>query len=72
MGKFQSNALWPEGVHSSNYGDNISTGTHYSVGAAETVCQRLVAEGFRGQKEHFPIMTWVSPVQQPPKLPEIK
>ena len=67
---FQSNALWPKGVCSSMYGDGISTDTHMTRAQAEAVCRALEREGFGGERKHFPLKTWVSPVQQPPQIPE--
>lgn len=67
--KFQSNALWPEGVCSSMYGDNISTDTHSSIEAARGVCNGLRREGFGGERKHFPLLTWISEPQQPPVVP---
>lgn len=67
--KHQSNALWPAGVCSSMYGDNISTDTHPTIEHAQAVCEALEREGFGGERKHFPLRTWVSDVQQPPQLP---
>lgn len=67
--QFQSNALWPAGVCSSMYGDNISTDTHATREEAEGVCRGLRREGFAGEGRHFPIRTWVSGVQDPPVIP---
>lgn len=66
----QSNALWPKGVCSTMYGDNISTDTHPTQRHAEAVCRALEREGFGGERKHFPLKTWVSAVQQPPQIPE--
>jgi hypothetical protein len=66
---YQSNALWPEGVCSSVYGDSISTDTHPTREAAEAVCRALQREGFGGDGKHFPRVVWVSGVQQPPVVP---
>jgi hypothetical protein len=60
MGKYKSNAEWPPGVCSSMYGDNISTDEHDTFEAAQAVCDGLKKEGFGGQREYFPIRTWVS------------
>lgn len=65
----QSNALWPDGVCSSMYGDNISTDTHPTERHAEAACTALEREGFGGEGKLFPLLTWVSDVQQPPRLP---
>lgn len=67
--QWQSNALWPKGVCFSMYGDNISTDVHDTEAAALGVCRMLEIEGFGGSRKHFPILTWVSPVQDPPQLP---
>lgn len=67
--KCQSNALWPKGVCSSKYGDNISIDTHSTKEQAEGVCEGLKREGFGGQREHFPLKVWVSAPQDPPKVP---
>lgn len=67
--KYQSNALWPDGVCSSMYGDNISTDTHDTVEQSAAVCRMLRLEGFAGEHKHFPLVVWTSEVQQPPKLP---
>lgn len=68
--KRQSNALWPAGVCNSKYGDNISTDTHETQMQAKEVCNVLKREGFGGMRQHFPVVTWVSDMQQPPKLPD--
>lgn len=69
MSRFQSNALWPEGVCPGMYGDNISTDTHDTREAAVGVCGGLRREGFGGERQSFPLHVWVSDVQQPPRLP---
>jgi len=67
---FQSNALWPRQLRSvSAYGDCISTDTHGTEASAQAVCASLELFGFAGEGEVFPLRTWVSPVQQPPVLP---
>lgn len=66
----QSNALWPDGICSSAYGDNISTDKHSTEEAAMSVCSALEREGFGGMRQHFPIKTWVSDIQQPPQVPD--
>jgi len=67
---YQSNALWPKGVCSTMWGDDISTDTHSTKDAAVSVCFMLERDGFGGQRQHFPLRTWVSSVQQPPQIPE--
>lgn len=67
---YQSNALWPNGVCSSMYGDNISTDTHDTLEQSAAVCRALRAEGFAGERKHFPLFVWTSEVQQPPQLPK--
>ena len=69
---FQSNALWPEGVCYSKYGDNITTDEHDNEQQAKAVCELLCIGGYGGELKHFPLKTWVSPVQQPPVIPEEK
>ena len=66
----QSNALWPPGVCSSKWADNISTDKHATEAHAAAVCEMLKREGFGGERRVFPVRVWTSPVQDPPKLPE--
>lgn len=68
--KNQSNALWPADVYKGEYGNSISTDTHRTEAEAEAVCRGLQREGFGGERKHFPLKTWTSEVQQPPKVPE--
>lgn len=68
--QYQSNALWPQGVCSSMYGDNISSDKHNTREEAEGVCRALKREGFGGGCKHFPIRTWVSGIQDPPQIPD--
>lgn len=69
--KYQSNALWAaaEALCVSPYGDNISTDTHDTFEQAIGVCKGLERHGFGGDGKVFPLRTWVSPVQQPPRFP---
>ena len=59
MRKWTSNAEWSLDVHRGMKGDGITTDEHHSFDAAEAVCHALRHEGFGGQREHFPIRTWV-------------
>ncbi len=68
--RYQSNALWPAGVCSSQWGDNISTDTHDTVEQSAAVCRMLRVEGFGGERKVFPLCVWTSEVQQPPVLPK--
>lgn len=68
----QSNALWPDDVYSGMYGDHISTDTHIDFESAHAVCIMLQREGFGGMRKQFPLKTWVSDIQQPPVIPEMK
>lgn len=69
--KNQSNALWPADVYKGMYGDSISTDTHRSEEDAQAICRALEREGFGGgERKHFPLKTWTSEEQQPPKLPQ--
>lgn len=70
--EYQSNALWPPGVYISKYGDNISTDVHATQVEAAAVCGHLCNDGFGGERKHFPLLTWVSCVQQPPMVPRAK
>ena len=65
----QSNVLWPEGTVSSMYGDSITTDTHTTEEQAQAVCSMLLCEGLGGERKVFPLMVWVSDVQNPPRLP---
>ena len=67
---YQSNALWPAGVCSSKWGDNISTDTHDTADQSAAVCRMLRVGGFGGERKVFPLYVWTSPVQQPPVLPK--
>lgn len=67
---YQSNALWPDGVCSTKYGDNISTDTHETVHQSAAVCRALRRDGFGGERKVFPLYVWTSEVQQPPVLPK--
>jgi hypothetical protein len=66
---YQSNALWPAGVCSSQWGDNISTDTHDTLAGAAAVCNALRRYGFGGERKVFPLCVWTSQVQQPPVMP---
>ncbi len=69
--KVQSNALWPAELSGvSVYGDSISTDTHDTEAQAHAICRALQRHGFGGEGKVFPLRTWVSPVQQPPIVPE--
>lgn len=70
MEQYQSNALWPDGVCRSKWGDNISTDVHESLEHSAAVCRGLRREGFGGEGKIFPLCVWTSKVQQPPVLPE--
>ena len=61
--KFQSNAQWPLDVYRGMRGDGISTDVHETRDGAQAVCDALRREGFGGQREHFPLLVWVSEVQ---------
>lgn len=70
MAVWQSNVLWPAGVCSTAYGDNISTDTHMTRDAAMKVCRALHMDGFGGEGKVFPIVSWVSePQTGSPRLP---
>ena len=69
--KNQSNALWPDEVYSGMYGNHISTDTHRDEESAQCVCRMLELRGFGGDRQHFPVKTWVSEVQDPPKIPSL-
>ena len=68
--KHQSNALWPTGTCTNEWGSDISTDTHDTAEQAHGVCCALNWEGFGGERTIFPLATWVSEVQQPPQLPD--
>lgn len=68
--RYQSNALWPAGVCSSQWGDNISTDVHSTQSAAFGVCRGLEKYGYGGDGKVFPLLVWTSKVQQPPQVPE--
>lgn len=58
---YQSNALWPDGV--------CSTDTHDTVTEAFGAIRALERDGFGGDGSKLPLLVWVSEVQQPPQLP---
>lgn len=62
MKVYKSNAQWPVEVYKGVYGDGISTDSHGTEGEAKAVCRRLESEGFGGDKEVFPIKTWVTEI----------
>jgi len=69
--QYQSNALWPDTVSVSRWKDcNVSTDKHQTYLQAQAVCSALEREGFGGQRKVFPIKTWVSPIQDPPIIPD--
>jgi len=59
MSEFKSNAQWPLHAYKGEYGDGISTDTHNSEKAAESVCRALEENGMGGERQIFPIKTWV-------------
>ncbi len=67
---WQSNALWPDGVVSSQWGDNISTDKHDTIEQAAAVCRLLKLEGLGAEKKIFPRCVWSSGIEQPPILPK--
>lgn len=70
MSEHQSNALWPPGTCSSQWGDDISTDTHPTLEMAAAVCRGLREQGMGGERKVFPLFVWSSEVQQPPVLPK--
>jgi len=69
---WQSNALWESAAHLNGYDGvfgNISVDRHETKKRAEEVCQQLGQKGFRGREKNFPLRTWVSDIQNPPRLP---
>jgi len=60
MTEYYSNAEWPEGTYSNQYGKPISSDNHRSLNNAFAVCKGLERDGFGGDGEVFPVRTWVS------------
>ena len=56
---YQSNAEWPAGTITGKE-SQISTDTHSTRQAAESVCRMLERDGFGGEGKIFPLRTWVS------------
>ena len=55
-----SHAKWPLDTYSGEYGDGISVDKHDTREQAVGVCIGLTLEGFGGQRQSFPIITWVA------------
>jgi hypothetical protein len=58
--KYVSHAEWPEDVYISEYGDHVSTDTHNTKLAADSVCRGLVRDGFGGERKRLPLRVWVT------------
>jgi hypothetical protein len=58
--RWKSFAEW-EAVH--GFPDNKTFDTHESKEAAEDVCRGLRREGLGGERIHFPVRTWIEPVE---------
>lgn len=56
--RFVSHARWPLDVYRVDGG--VSTDTHRTREEAQHVCDALKRDGFGGQRQHFPIETWVT------------
>lgn len=67
---FQSNAIWPAGTCTNQWGNDISSDVHATEEAATNACRMLEKEGFGGEGKVFPLFTWVSSVQSPPVMPD--
>lgn len=70
--RHQSNALWPDDVRLGGYDGvygNISTDTHQTREQAEAVCAALERDGLGGDRKRFPLRTWVSGIERPPRMP---
>ena len=63
---WKSFALWPSEVYTNKYGEHISEDTHATESQALAVSSMLACDGFGGDKQHFPISTWVEEVQELP------
>ena len=59
--KWKSCAMWPPGTCDSL--NNYTEDEHHSRAAAEAVCQRLLEDGFGGDKKVFPLLTGVEEVR---------
>jgi len=60
MTEHYSNAEWPEGTYSNMYGKPVSSDKNGSYNSAFQVCKGLEREGFGGDRQVFPVRTWVS------------
>ena len=57
---FKSFAEWPKGQ--TCLGDrNITSDNHESQDQARAVCHRLERDGWAGEREVFPVRTWIEP-----------
>jgi hypothetical protein len=67
MKKWKSIAKWPSktGLYCSN-GDYITTDIHCTKEKAEAVCRLLKKEGFRGERQFFPLETIVEEIEDRP------
>ena len=63
--KYKSIALWPanEKLYLSSV-NNQTEDTHDTESQAKCVCWRLEKDGFGGDRQIFPIKTWVEPVKE--------
>ncbi len=59
--KYKSFAQWPAGTLG-GYDNDVSSDEHYTEDEADNICLRLLYEGFGGDRQIFPIKTWVEPI----------
>lgn len=59
--RWQSNAEW-DPVH--GFPNNTTTDTHDTQEQADAVCRGLKREGLGGERIHFPVRTWSSPITE--------
>lgn len=59
-----SHAKWPRGVVNLGNTENESTDTHGSREQAEVVCRLLEQNGFGGDRQIYPIRTWITEGEQ--------
>lgn len=63
--KYKSKAHWPA-IVAACHGASISEETHDTKEQAEAVCQMLERDGLGGDKQIFPVKTWVESSNKSP------
>lgn len=68
MNNWKSCAEWPAGHIVGAEPENVTTDEHETKEHAEAVCAMLRREGLGGERCHFPVRTWVEPIEPNARL----